>query len=75
MNVAGCRGKVATYHSFAQAERSAKSLRRRREGNAAPYRCRECHHYHLGTSVGGQNRVARDRRLKIQRLREREAWT
>jgi hypothetical protein len=56
-----CAGKAA-YATAGLARDVAQRMRRRDEGNAMPYRCANCHAWHVGSSLG--NRHNRQRRKR-----------
>ena len=60
--VRGCQGKQQ-YPTFADAQRSAETLRRHREGAVSPYHCKSCNRFHVGNR--GQGFLRRERRRRF----------
>ena len=67
---AGCSGKQ-TFSSWPLAERVARQQRRKRGGNANPYRCQFCGRVHVGTSVVESNRDHRRRQQARRKIEKR----
>lgn len=69
---AACRGKTASWSSWAQAEATARRMRRSRGGNNAPYRCHFCGLYHVGTSQWSSQVAAKARRHRLNQIKSSE---
>ena len=62
--ICGATGKKKYFHS--KAKKDSKHMRSRFDSNHAPYRCRHCGYFHIGsTAVGRPNRKIGGRQHEI----------
>lgn len=62
------------YPTWKRAEKTARSLRQRRGGNASPYWCGSCGHLHVGSSTGGSAAYSRAFRARRREIEEKQSW-
>jgi hypothetical protein len=64
-----CSGKKR-YNSYWGANRASKRLLRHRDGTKAnPYRCEDCHNWHVGNTAGKLRRRQNSRHDEKERYR------